>query len=186
MRKQRPKTTRRFYMNVAKNWALTITLIALAFAHFSIELLLKEQMIIPVKKTLSNAGHIDAKLIEFSEIWQTNPAKLAVFYWLFLGEVSLWNLPWNQPIFLRIYPWRSFEIWHFSAKIPRNRSIFVWILTFLPWKSCKIGLFFFLRIMTFFPRKSREIGQFFREYAPQNPAKFSFFFCEISEALKKG
>ena len=37
-------------MNVAKDWALTIMLIALAFAHFSIELLLKEQMIIPEKK----------------------------------------------------------------------------------------------------------------------------------------
>ena len=36
-------------MNVAKNWALTIMLIALAFAHFSSKLLLKEQMIIPVK-----------------------------------------------------------------------------------------------------------------------------------------
>ena len=53
-------------MNVAKNWVLTIMLIALAFAHFSSELLWKEQMIIPVKKTLKNAGHIDAKLIDFS------------------------------------------------------------------------------------------------------------------------
>ena len=32
-------------MNVAKNWALTIMLIALAFAHFSSELILKEQMV---------------------------------------------------------------------------------------------------------------------------------------------
>ena len=39
-------------MNIAKNWALTIMLIALAFAHFSSELLLKEQMIIPVKKNV--------------------------------------------------------------------------------------------------------------------------------------
>ena len=63
-------------------------LIALAFAHFSTELLLKEQMIIPVKKTtLNNASHIDAKLIDFSKICQKNPAKSAVFYWLFLGEV---------------------------------------------------------------------------------------------------
>ena len=53
---------------------------ALAFAHFSSELLLKEQMIILVKKTWNNAGHIDAKLIEFSEICQKNPAKSAVFY----------------------------------------------------------------------------------------------------------
>ena len=43
-------------------------LIALAFAHFSSELLLKEQMIIPVKKTtLKNAGQIDAKLIDLAK-----------------------------------------------------------------------------------------------------------------------
>ena len=67
-------------MNVAKNWALTIMLTALAFAHFSSELLLKEQMIIPVKKTLNSAGHIGAKLIDFSETCQKNLAKSAVFY----------------------------------------------------------------------------------------------------------
>ena len=57
-------------MNVAKKWALTLMLTALAFAHFSSELLLKEQMIIPVKKTFHNAGHIEAKLIDVSEICQ--------------------------------------------------------------------------------------------------------------------
>ena len=57
-------------MNVAKNWALTKMLMALAFAHFSRKLLLKEQMIIPVKKTLNNAGHVNAKLTDFSEICQ--------------------------------------------------------------------------------------------------------------------
>ena len=67
-------------MNVAKNWALIIMLTALAFANFSSELWLKEQVIIPVKKTLNNAGHIDAKLIDFSEICQKHPAKSAVFY----------------------------------------------------------------------------------------------------------
>ena len=67
-------------MNVVKNWALTIMLTALAFAHFSSELLLKEQMIIPVKKTLNSAGYINAKLIDFNEICQKNPAKSAVFY----------------------------------------------------------------------------------------------------------
>ena len=50
----------------AKNWVLTIMLIALTFAYFSTELLWKEQMIIPVKKIVKNAGHIDAKLINFS------------------------------------------------------------------------------------------------------------------------
>ena len=93
-----------------------------------------------------------------------NPAKSAFFYWLFLGEVSPRNFPWNRPIFLRICPWKSFENWLFSAKIPRN-----WLI--VP------------RILTFFPRKSREIGRFFREFAPENPAKSCFFFREISEAL---
>ena len=58
-------------MNVAKNWALTIILIALT---------LKEQMIIPVKKTLSNAGHIDAKIESIlAKFAKKNPAKSAVF-----------------------------------------------------------------------------------------------------------
>ena len=171
-------------MNVAKNWALTILLIALAFAHFSSELLLKEQMIIPVKKTLNNAGHIDAKLIDFSEICQKNPAKSAVFYWLFLGEVSPRNFPWNRLIFLRICPRKSFEIWLFPAKLPWNGPIF-------------------LRILTFFQRKSHEIGRFFHKFwlfSRENPAKladfsanlplkirrkYAFFFREISEALLK-
>ena len=108
-------------MNVAKNWA---------FTHFSSALLLKERMIIPVKKTLNNAGHIDAKLIDFSEICQKNPMKSAVFYWLFLGKVSPLNFPWNWPIFLRICLWKSFKIWLSSAKIPRNWPIFLRILTF--------------------------------------------------------
>ena len=55
----------------------------------------------------------------------------------------------------------------FPAKIARNRPI-------VP------------RILTFLPRKSREIDRFSREFAPENPAKFCFFFREISEALAKG
>ena len=110
-----------------------------------------------------------------------NPAKSAVFYWLFRGEVSARNFPWNRTIFLRTCPWQSFKIWLYSAK------------------TCEIGRFFcefwlspanilrnrpiFPRILTFFLRKSRKIGQFFREFAPENPAKFFFFFRERSEAL---
>ena len=73
---------------------------------------------------------------------QKNPAKSAVFYWLFLGEVFARNFRWNWPIFLRISPWKSFKIWLFSAKIPRNRPIFPRIC---PWKSHEILFSFFLR-----------------------------------------
>ena len=49
-------------------------------AHFSSELLSKEQMIIPVKKkTFTNAGHIDAKLIDFSEICLNKPQRNRLF-----------------------------------------------------------------------------------------------------------
>ena len=81
-------------MNVAKNWALTIMLTALAFAHFSSELLLKEQMIIPVKKTLNNAGHIDAKLIDFSEICQKKSSEIGCF----LLIVSWRSFPLKFPV----------------------------------------------------------------------------------------
>ena len=157
-------------MNVAKNWALAIMLTALAFAHFWSELLLKEQMIIPVKKTLNSAGHINAKLIDFSETCQKNPAKSAVFYWLLLGEVSPPNFLWNQPIFLRICPENPSKFDFFPLK---SRKI--------GWFFCEFGLFShenpaksadFERILTFFPRnrrifpricpwKSRKILRFF-------------------------
>ena len=75
----------------------------------------------------------------------------------FLVKFPPRNFPWNRPIFLRICPWKSFEIWLFSAKIPQNRPIFLRILTLLPrdqpifpricpWKSHEILLFFLRNI----------------------------------------
>ena len=157
-------------------------LIALAFAHFSGKLLLKEQMIIPVKKTtLNNAGHIDAELIDFSEICQKKIQRNQLFFTdCFLAKFPPEIFLWNRPIFLRICPWKSFEIWLFTAKIPQNRTIIRWILTLLQRKSHEIGRFF-CEFWLF----SREIGRFFRKFAPENPAKFCFFFREISEALTR-
>ena len=152
-------------------------LIVLTFAHFSSELLLKEQMIIPAKKTFSNAGHIDAKLIDFSEICQKNekPSEigclLLIVCWRSFPPkfpVKSADFPKNLPpkilrklTFFRKNPakWADFSAkFDFSpAKISRNRPIVA-------------------RILTFFPRKCREIGRFFREFAPENPAKFCFFF----------
>ena len=133
-------------------------------------------MIIPVKKTLNNAGHIDAKLIVFSEICQKNPAKSAVFYWLFLGEVS----PWNRPIFLWICPWKSFEIWLFPLKCREigRFSCEFWLF------SREIGGFF--REFWLFPAKIRRNRPIFPQvltFSRENPAKFCVFFREISEAL---
>ena len=138
-------------------------LIALAFTHFSSELLYKEQMIIPVKKTLNNAGHINAKLIDFSEICPKKSSEIGCFLLIVSWRSFPRNFPWSRPIFLRICPRKSFEIWLFSAKILRNRPIF-------------------LRILTFLPRKSREIGRFFREFwlfSRENPAKSADFSANL-------
>ena len=156
-------------------------LIALAFAHFLSELLLKEQVIIPVKKKhLTTLVILKQNWSILSEICLKKIQRNRLFFTdYFLAKFPPpRNFPSNRPIFLRICSWKSFEIWLFSAKIPRNRRIFLRILTCLQRKSCKIGWFF--REFWIF---SREIGWFFRKFAPENPAKFCFFFREVSEAL---
>ena len=158
-------------------------LIALTFAHFSSELLLKEQIIIPVKKkrlpTLVISTQNWSILAKFAK---KNPSEigclLLIVCWRSFPPkfpVKSADFPKNLPpkilrklTSFRKNPakWADFSAnFDFSpAKISRNRPI-------VP------------RILTFFPRKCREIGRFFREFAPENPAKFCFFFREISEAL---
>ena len=128
-------------------------------------------MIIPVKKTLNNAGHIDAKLIDFSEICQKKSSEIGCF----LLIVSWRSFPPKFPVTSADFSN------NLPLKIPQNRPIFLRILTFLPRKSRKIGRFL-REFWLFFPRQSREISRFFREFPLENPAKFCFFFREISEA----
>ena len=133
-------------------------LIALAFAHCSSELLFKEQIIIPVKKTLNNAGHINAKLIDFSEICQKKSSEIGCFLLIVswrsfppqisreIGRFFREFAPENPSKFgfLLVNPseigWFFWEFrLVFPAKIPRNRPIFPRIC---PWKSREIWLFF--------------------------------------------
>ena len=65
---------------------------------------------------------MDAKLIDFSEICQEKSSEIGWFLlivsWrssLPLPHASKKNFPWNRPIFLRIFSWKSREIF-FSAK----------------------------------------------------------------------
>ena len=149
-------------MNVAKNWALTTMQTTLAFAHFSSKLLLKEQMIIPVKKTLNNAGHIDAKLIDFSEICQKKPSEIGCF----LLIVSWRSFPVKSADFSMNLPLKILRNLTFSAKMPRNRSIFLRILTFLP-RNRRI----FPRILTFSRKNPTKSANF--------SANFDFFPAKI-------
>ena len=55
------------------------------------------------------------------------------------------------------------------GKLPRNRPFFTNRF------SAKLA-----------SENSREIGRFFREFVPENPAKFDFFFRDLPEALSRG
>ena len=68
----------------------------------------REQVIISVKKALVQSRSI------FSEICPEIPTKLAVFDQLFVSKGYPQKFQQNQPIFLRICPWKSREMWLFS------------------------------------------------------------------------
>ena len=76
-------------------------------------------------------------------------------------------------LFLLIVSWRTFP-----PKFPAKSADFSANFDFSPVKSADCSANF-----DCFLAKIREIGRFFREFAPENPAKFCFFFREISEAL---
>ena len=110
---------------VAKNWALAMMLKALPLVHFWSVLLLKEQMMTSVRKTLKTL------------VWSAQ----------------------NRSISSKIFPENNHKIRRFlPIALPPS----------LPRK---------------FQRNSREIGRFFRDFVPKVPAKFDFFFRDLSEAL---
>ena len=85
-------------------------LTALAFAHFSSELLLKEQMIIPIKKTLNSAGYINAKLIDFNEICQKKSSEIGCFLLIVSWRSFPQKFPMKSADFSQNLPRKSFKI----------------------------------------------------------------------------
>ena len=166
-------------------------LIALAFAHFSSELLLKEQMIIPVKKTLNNAGHSDAK-IDHSLISRANCCWKSK--WLSLLKKALNNaghmdaklidfseICQKNPAKSAVFYWLIL-----GEVSPRNfrwnRPIFVIICLRI---SFKIWLFstkiprnrpIFQRILTFFPAKIPRNQSIFQQICPWKSPEILLFF----------
>ena len=66
----------------------------------------------------------------------------------------------------------------------QNRSISSEICLEINHKiCCFLPIAFWWSFPRKLPRNFREIGWFFREFDPKNPAKFDFFFRDLSEAL---
>ena len=99
---------------VAKNWALAMMLKALPLVHFWRVLLLKEQIMTSVRKTLKTL------------VWSAQNRSIS-------SKICP-KITTKSSVFLPIAFWPSLP-----RKFPRNRPSFPW---FCPWKSCEICLFF--------------------------------------------
>ena len=110
---------------VAKNWALAMMLKALLLVRFWSVLLLKEQMMTSVRKTLKTLVSSAQNRSICSEICPENNYKIGRF----LPIAFLWSLPrkfsQNWQIFPLICPWNSREIWHFFHDL--SEALLCWI-----------------------------------------------------------
>ena len=116
------QTTSRGVDCVAKNWALAMMLKALPLVHFWSILVMKEQMMTSVRKTLKMLVWSAQNWSIFSDICPKNNHKIGCFlliaFWWSLPR----KFPRNQAIFLQICPWKSRKIWLFLP--PPIRSPF--------------------------------------------------------------
>ena len=109
---------------VAKNWALAMMLKALPLVHFWSVLLLKEQMMTSVRKTLKTLVWSAQNRSISCEICPENNHKIRRFFTdcfqaKFALKISM-KFPWNQPIFPRFCPPKSRESWLFYPWIIRS------------------------------------------------------------------
>ena len=113
--KQRPETTRRNY--VAKNWALAMMLKALALVYFWSVLLLKEQMMTSVRKTLKILVWSAQSRSISSKFSLKITTKSTVFHRLrmLFSEVCPQNSGEIGRFFREFVPIKTREIWLFSA-----------------------------------------------------------------------
>ena len=93
---------------VAKNWELAMMLKALQLVHFWSVLLLKEQMMTSVRKTLKMLVWSAQNRLIYSEICLVNNHKMGRFlpiaFWWGLPQKLPRNYRENRPIFPRICP----------------------------------------------------------------------------------
>ena len=108
-----------------------------------------------------------------------NPTKSAVFYWLFLGEVSPWNFPWNRPIFLWIYPENPLKFDFFPLKCRKIGRFFCEFWLF----SREISRFF--RKFWLFRAKSADFSANFAFFSRENPAKSADFSANLPLKIQR-
>ena len=144
-----------------KNWALAMMLKALPLVQFWSVLLLKEQMMTSVRKTLKTLVWWAQNRSISNEVFPENNHKIGLFwpidFRLSLPRKSLRN----RSIFPRICPWKSREIWLFFCDLSEALHSMIGSIRFeniVDRSRYKFGgkLVLFIRFGTFFMTKTNQ------------------------------
>ena len=118
-------------------------------------------------------------MIDSSEICQKKSSEIGCFLLIVSWPIFPPKFPVKLADFSTNLPLKILRNLTFCRQTPAKSADFSANFDFSPVKSA----YFLANFDLFSLQKSREISRFFREFAPENPAKFCFFFREISEAL---
>ena len=70
----------------------------------------------PCSKNVKQRWSYRRKIDPFFEICRKKSSEIGYFLLIVSWRSFPWNFPWKRSIFLRICPWKSFEIWLFPLK----------------------------------------------------------------------
>ena len=161
-RKQRSETRKLPGVDyVAKNWALAMMLKALPLVHFWSVLLLKEQMMTSVRKTLKMLVWSAQNRSTPNEVFPEKYHKIALF-WPIDFRLSLpRKFLRNRSIFQQICPYKFREIWLFFRDLSEALHSMVRCIRFeniVDRSRYKFGgkLALFMRFGTFFMMKAKQ------------------------------
>ena len=148
---------------VAKNWAVTMMLKALPLVQFWSVLLLKEQMMTSVRKTLKTLVWSAQNRSISNEVFPENNHKIGLFWPIDFRLSLLRNFLGNRSIFTRICPKKSREIWLFFRDLSEALHSMVRSIRFenIADRSRykfggKLVTVLFIRFGTFFMMKTKQ------------------------------
>ena len=148
---------------VAKNWAVTMMLKALPLVQFWSVLLLKEQMMTSVRKTLKTLVWSAQNRSISNEVFPENNHKIGLFWPIDFRLSLLRNFLRNRSIFTRICPKKSREIWLFFRDLSEALHSMVRSIRFenIADRSRykfggKLVTVLFIRFGTFFMMKTKQ------------------------------
>ena len=99
--------------------------------------------------------------------------------------MNVMSVTWNHPLLLKEQMMTSVRktLKRWSDQCKTDRFLVKFALKITTKSAVFLTIAFQPSLPQKFPQNSREIVLFFRDFVPKNPAKFDFFFRDLSEAL---